>query len=144
MLGIHAITGPCAEVGGKRSSIHRVGLIAVPRKDGIETKFAKALRIASDEFDLIHLRRKLAVAVRLEGANEDQSAVVKHVAQGCMLAGEIVPGQIGSFHEKDFGFIPARNFDTAGIRAHESFPNKHDRLRERVSRFQAREWIGTR
>jgi hypothetical protein len=130
------------EVVGKRSSIYGVGFLVVPGMHGIETKLPETARIAADEFDLIDRGRKLADAVRLKHPDEDHCAIGEHVPEGDVFAGEIVPGEIGFFDEEDLGLIPARNFDAIAIGTEERFRSKHGRLREMVSRFQARESRG--
>jgi len=136
---IYAKRGRRSEVVGKRSSVYSVGVLAITRMNGVEAKLTKAARIATDEFDFVDCGRKLANAVGLKHADENHSAIGEHMPEGDVFACEIVPGEIGFLDEEDLGLIPARDFDAIAVRSEESFRDKHGHLREKVSRFQARE-----
>ncbi|MGB7848801.1 MAG: hypothetical protein WBL63_24530 [Candidatus Acidiferrum sp.] len=55
-----------------------------------------------------------------------------------MLAGEIVPSEIGLLDKKISVFIPARHFDAIVICTQESLHNEHGHLCPKKSSFQAR------
>jgi hypothetical protein len=106
--------------------VHRMRIVAVPGTHGVETELMVTFRIAANEFDGVNDRRGLMNALGQEGANENHGAIGEHALKGNVLAGEIVPGEVGLLDEEGLVFVPAGDFDAAALGWRQSFGYGHN------------------
>jgi hypothetical protein len=123
--------------------IHALGRVAVAGPDNTQAKLMKSIAVASNEFHLIRNWRALVQCCGLKRAYEHDGAFLEHVPQRDVLAGKIIPVDMGLLYKKDFILVPAGNFHAIMVSIRKIFRDQHVDLTKNQSRFQANKARGT-
>jgi hypothetical protein len=104
----------------------------------------RTVNVAAYELRLIGDGKGTLKRSRLERAYENEGAFGEHVFQGDMIAGKVVPGELGLFDEEDFILVPAGDFNAATADNRKRFQKHEYSSRGGKSSFSAREREGKR